>query len=294
MVAVDNYKVLAYWDTPNGEIKLAEDEFGKLVLYIDDGIQFHEDGEKRYHDSLFTIPACMVGGDEPIRVLVLGGGDGLGTRNLLELPFVESITVVDISPEMVSLALWDKRLSELNKKAFHSKKVRIVIEDAFVKVKQLAKEGEKFDLIILDYPDVPPVLGHQIARLYEREHLEDVKKLLTERGVVSIQAGSYTVLPTYTAYILKTMKKTFGKGFTARVVVKGFPDSVFYYSATSLARPLPENCFTNSLEAIKAFLYADEKKRVEMTLPYVMTPTEAVISDLKRELKNFKGGVKCD
>ena len=37
------------------------------------------------------------------RVLVMGGGDGLAVREILKYPSVESITLVDLDPEMTHL-----------------------------------------------------------------------------------------------------------------------------------------------------------------------------------------------
>ena len=272
-------EIVVYWDSKHGEIRLVKDEEGKLALFIDGALQFHEDSERRYHEALFTIPAHMVEKEE-LSVLVLGGGDGLGARNLLELPFVKEITLVDLSPEVISVALWEAEMRKLNRDSLHSPKVKIQIGDAFFKVKEF-KGQKKFDLIILDYPDVPPVKGHQISRLYSREHFEDVKALLEEGGVVAVQAGSFSALPVYTEYILRLMRQVFGRGFTARVILKGFPDSTFYYSSAVLKRPLPEKCFTDSLDKIKAFLYRDEEERIKRNLPYVRDAVEAVIADFR-------------
>jgi len=279
-------ELLAYWDTPTGELKLLRDKDGELIFLIDDGVQFREGSERRYHEALFTVPACMVK-KEMIDVLILGGGDGLGARNLLELPFVKSITLVDISPEVVSLALWDVNMRRLNKDSLHNPKVKVIIGDAYKKVRELSREGKKFDLIVLDYPDVPPVKGHQVERLYSEEHLREVKALLSPQGVVGIQAGSYSSLPIYTEYIIRIIKKVFGRGFTARVVLKGFPDATFYYSSDTLYRPLPKGCFVSTLDKIKVFLYEDERNVIERNIPYVNSPAEAIITDFQRQKKTF-------
>ena len=278
---METAEVLVYWKTPTAEIKLVKDKEGKVALFMDDGLQFHEDSERRYHEALFTVPAHMVEGDN-LSVLVLGGGDGLGVRNLLELPFIGEITLVDISPEIISLAFWDYHLTRLNRGSLRSDKVKVVIGDAYEKVKEFAKEGKKFDLIILDYPDVPPVLNHQIARLYREDHLNKVKELLAEGGVVSVQIGSFSVLPTYSAFVSKVMQKVFGKGFVARVILKGFPDGAFYYSKAELVRKLPNECFIEDLSEIKIKLYRDEKAQIRKNLRYVRDVTEAVLADFRK------------
>jgi len=46
--------------------------------------------------GLAAVPA-------PRRVLILGGGDGLAVREILKYPQVESITLVDLDPEMTRI-----------------------------------------------------------------------------------------------------------------------------------------------------------------------------------------------
>ena len=47
-------------------------------------------------------------------MLVLGGGDGLAVREMLKYPKVESITLVDLDPEMTRLFSTHPLLTKLN------------------------------------------------------------------------------------------------------------------------------------------------------------------------------------
>jgi spermidine synthase len=72
-----------------------------LRLFLNSHLQFSSRDEYRYHESLVhpglaAIPA-------PRRVLVLGGGDGLAVREILKYPQIESVTLVDLDPEMTRL-----------------------------------------------------------------------------------------------------------------------------------------------------------------------------------------------
>src|SRR5260370_37783941 len=72
-----------------------------IRLFLSSHLQFSSRDEYRYHEALIhpglsSVPA-------PRRVLVLGGGDGLAVRALLKYPQIESVTLVDLDPEMTKL-----------------------------------------------------------------------------------------------------------------------------------------------------------------------------------------------
>src|SRR5207248_10461214 len=101
-----------------------------LRLFLNSHLQFSSRDEYRYHEALVhpglaAIPA-------PRRVLVLGGGDGLAVREILKYPQIESITLVDLDPEMTRLFSTHPMLTSLNQKSFLSPKVHIINADAFV------------------------------------------------------------------------------------------------------------------------------------------------------------------
>jgi spermidine synthase len=100
-----------------------------LRLFLNSHLQFSSRDEYRYHESLIhpglsAIPA-------PRRVLVLGGGDGLAVREILKYPQIESVTLVDLDPDMTRLFSTNPMLTALNRRSFLSPKVHVVNADAF-------------------------------------------------------------------------------------------------------------------------------------------------------------------
>jgi spermidine synthase len=90
-----------------------------IRLFLSSHLQFSSRDEYRYHEALVhpglsSIPA-------PHHVLVLGGGDGLAVREILKYPQIESITLVDLDPEMTRLFSTHPMLTALNKKSFLSR-----------------------------------------------------------------------------------------------------------------------------------------------------------------------------
>ena len=83
-------------------------------------------------------------------MLVLGGGDGLAVREILKYPAVESITLVDLDPEMTQLFTRHPVLSALNQHAFTEPRVHVINADAF---RWLDANRDRFDFIVVDFPD---------------------------------------------------------------------------------------------------------------------------------------------
>lgn len=186
----------------------------KHVLFLDGFVQFSTVDEKSYHFCLVDVPV-MAGWyqKQPIkRVLILGGGDGLAARNLLNHSEVEGITLVELDPSMIKLARENAIVREYNKDSLRNPKVEVIIDDAFrwVQENQESLKGQ-FDLILIDFP-APKNLT--LARLFAAEFYRSAFTLLKPNGWVSIQAGpSYSfedptrkTISEVTASILKTVE----------------------------------------------------------------------------------------
>src|SRR2546421_232717 len=93
-------------------------------------------------------------------VLVLGGGDGLAVREILKYPSVESVTLVDLDPEMTRLFSTHPLLTRLNGASLTSAKVHVINADAFVWLDQSA---DMFDFAVVDFPDPN---NYSVGKLY--------------------------------------------------------------------------------------------------------------------------------
>lgn len=98
-------------------------------LFLNGNLQFAERDEYRYHEAL-VHPAMSAFG-APRRVAVLGGGDGMAVREILKYPSVESVTLVELDPNMTGLFSNDPAMSRLNAGSLRSPKLHIVNTDAF-------------------------------------------------------------------------------------------------------------------------------------------------------------------
>src|SRR5579862_1813057 len=111
-----------------------------IRLFLNSHLQFSSRDEYRYHESLVHPGLSAV--PVPKNVLVLGGGDGLAVREILKHPQVESVTLVDLDPEMTHLAVMNPLMAELNQGSLRSPRVRVVNQDALI---WIGEGGDLFD-----------------------------------------------------------------------------------------------------------------------------------------------------
>ncbi|HJL14830.1 MAG TPA: polyamine aminopropyltransferase [Sandaracinaceae bacterium LLY-WYZ-13_1] len=151
-------------------------------LFLNGNLQFSSVDEYRYHESL--IHPAMELAPSRRHVLVLGGGDGLGVREILAHDGVEEVVLVDLDPAMTELARRHSALRELNRDAMRDGRVDVVHADA---MSWLTDHPRRWDVIVADLPDPNDT---SLARLYSREFYRLVRRRLARGGVFVTQATS--------------------------------------------------------------------------------------------------------
>ncbi|MGE5669812.1 MAG: polyamine aminopropyltransferase [Fibrobacterota bacterium] len=193
-----------------------------LRLFIDGNLQFAARDEYRYHEVLVHIP--MFAAANNATVLMLGGGDGLGLREILKYSTVKNVDLVDIDPEMVKIGKTNPYLKMLNNAAFYDKRVKVFNNDAFMYIQNSA---EMYDVVIVDLPD-PNDLG--ISKLYTKEFYEIVKKRMRQNAVIITQATSPYFSRESFWCINNTIKDVFGQSLPLHVNVPSFGEWGFCMS----------------------------------------------------------------
>lgn len=151
-------------------------------LYLNGNLQFSSRDEYRYHEAL--IHPAMSALPSPKHVLVLGGGDGMALREILKYASVEQVTLVDLDQEMTHTFYNHPKLQWLNQRSFHSPKVRVVSEDAWL---WLSHDQQFYDLIVVDFPDPT---NFALGKLYTDSFYALVKQRLAHTGLAVIQSTS--------------------------------------------------------------------------------------------------------
>jgi spermidine synthase len=169
---------------------------GKLLL-IDGMTMVSERDEFVYHEMI-AHPALFLH-PKPRRVLVIGGGDGGTVREVLKHRSVERCVLVEIDGLVVEAS---RKHIPQTAGALSDKRASVLIEDG---VKFVAETDEKFDVVIVDSTEP---FG-PAAELFGPSFYKNVKRILTEDGVVASQAGS----PFYEISTIKNLFKITTKIF---------------------------------------------------------------------------------
>lgn len=165
---------------------------GTMSLYIDGDLQFDSRDESIYHECL-VLPAVSVActrHGNGLRVLVIGGGDGLGVRELLKSAAVKKIDLVDYSQEM--LDLFRGELSVYNGASLADDKVILHCRDAWGFVEEAIGSGVAFDLIISDLTVAQDPEG---ARFHSIDWYERLSQVLSTGGILAVNCVSPWATP---------------------------------------------------------------------------------------------------
>ncbi len=155
-------------------------------LFLNGNLQFAERDEYRYHEAL--VHPVMAAHGAPKKVAVLGGGDGMAVREILKYPSVESVTLVELDPNMTKLFTDHETLAALNGHSLSSPKVKIVNTDAFQWLQQTGPGADDvFDVIVVDFPDPT---NFAIGKLYTNSFYALLDKRLAASGYAVIQTTS--------------------------------------------------------------------------------------------------------
>ncbi len=153
--------------------------FGKMLV-LDGDTQSSSLDEHIYHESL-VHPACAQAG-APASALVLGGGEGATVRELLRVPTMRRVVMVDIDGEVV--AACRRHMPEWSAGAFEDPRVTLIVGDAKAFVHG---SHEKFDVIISDLTEPladSPSYGLHTVAFYAR-----TRALLSDGGAYAIQSS---------------------------------------------------------------------------------------------------------
>lgn len=169
----------------NNVIIANSDEFGR-ILFTDGELQSTSNDEKIYHEYLIHPSLCIyysLYNNTKLNVLILGGGEGATTRELLKYSknSIKKIVWVDIDKDLVRLSR--SHLKYCDEKVYDDERVCLHYEDCnhFFKHSQ-----DKFDIIICDLPD-PDINDHD--GLYSVTFWNDLKNITKTEHIITSHLG---------------------------------------------------------------------------------------------------------
>jgi spermidine synthase len=207
-------------------------DFGRMLV-LDGVINLTERDEFIYHEMLVHVP--LFSHPNPMKILIVGGGDGGTAREALRHGVVNRVQQVEIDGGVIAVS---KRYFPSLGLALEDPKVNILLMDG---VEYLREPEEKFDIILVDSTD--PVVK-QSEGLFTVSFYRDCLNALTEQGILAAQVGdtffetnlvlsvfaklkrvfpvvrmylapipSYTLVPYSFAFCSKTVQPELGLGF---------------------------------------------------------------------------------
>ena len=185
-------------------------------LFLNRSIQFSSTDEYRYHEMLIHVPMLLH--ENPKNVLILGGGENLASREVLKHLGISSVDVVDIDSMMFHLSRTNKLFVKINDGAALNNKVNLVVDDAFIYLKNNFKP---YDIIIADLPDPS---NDALARLYSKQFFSLVKMNLKKNGIFVTQSGEIYYSNKTFSCIKNTVGSVFDHVKTYHTVVPSFGD----------------------------------------------------------------------
>jgi len=200
-----------------------------LRLFLNSHLQFSSRDEYRYHEALVHPGLAALPGAR--RVLVLGGGDGLAVREILRYPSIESVTLVDLDPEMTRLFATHPLLTKLNGGSLTSPKVHVVNADAFV---WLDQNTEMFDFAVVDFPDPN---NYAVGKLYTTAFYRALERHVSRGGLFVVQSTSPLFARQSFWSIVETLKRARLKTYPYHVYVPSFGEWGFTLAAGADAPP---------------------------------------------------------
>lgn len=170
-------------------------------LYLNNNLQFSSADEYRYHEAL--VHPVMAAAKKVTNVLVLGGGDGLAVREILKYKDVQKITLVDLDEGMTKLFKTNTILAGFNKHSLSDPKVKVINQDAYIWTKNCT---EKFDVVIIDFPDPS---NYSLGKLYSLNFYKSLQHIVSQDAFIVVQTTSPYFAPKSFWCINKTIKEVF-------------------------------------------------------------------------------------
>jgi spermidine synthase len=189
---------LGDWQTRFQKMQIYETAHYGKIFRLDGYNMTSEKEEFVYHENL--IHPALTAHMAPKKVLIIGGGDGGSSEEALKHPSVESVTMVEIDPDVIHVA--KEHFRAVHNGVFDNPKLRVLVDDGMRFVRETQ---ERFDLISLDLNDpVGPA-----AALYSLEFFQQLRTALAPGGALTLHLGSPVAQPQRVADLAQRLNSVF-------------------------------------------------------------------------------------
>ncbi len=188
-----------------------------LGLFIAGRLQSAQLDEHIYHESLLWPGALLL---KNVRdVLSFGGANGGVVRELLKIPTIESITVLDVDEALFQVCR--HLLPHMHPSRFPDDRVEYIFGDPLAIFQKMCRS---FDMVVADLPDATE---HNYAfPLFEQSFYHSLRRVIRPNGLFVTQAGqAHPLACEFFNRTLHTMRREFAHvtPYTAAIPSFGIP-----------------------------------------------------------------------
>lgn len=172
-------KSIAVVQTPFQSLSVYETPELGNVFRLDGANMTSERDEFFYHENI-VHPGLMAQAN-PQRALVIGGGDGGSSEELLKYRSIQRVVMAELDAEVVKIAR--EHFQSVHRGALDDQRLDIRIGDGYA---FLRDTQETFDAVVMDLTDpIGPA-----ADLYSGEFFQQCSRVLTDSGTLTLHIGS--------------------------------------------------------------------------------------------------------
>ena len=163
------FQLLEVYETP---------ELGR-IFRLDGFNMTSERDEFFYHENL--VHPAAVSHPHPRLALVIGGGDGGSSEELLKHATIERVHMAELDPAVIELA--KSSFAKVHRGAFDDPRLKVTVGDGLAYLRQTAV---RYDLVLMDLTDpVGPSL-----ELYSPATFALAKRAMSANGALTVHLGS--------------------------------------------------------------------------------------------------------
>jgi spermidine synthase len=168
-------------NSPHGRIVLTSGR-DAYQFYVEGTMRFSSIDSYRLRETM--IHPMMIAAKTHQRVLVIGGAEGLGVREILRYPDVQEVVVVEPDAILLNVAKSQPIMRFENGNAFDDKRVKVVVDDP---VHWLKSHNDTFDAILID--GMEPITPER-SKIFTSYFYGLVRDHLKEAGVGSVNGST--------------------------------------------------------------------------------------------------------
>jgi spermidine synthase len=172
-------------------------ELGR-IFRLDGFNMTSERDEFFYHENL--VHPAAVAHPAPRQALVIGGGDGGSSEELLKHATIERVHMAELDPEVIEVA--KAQFAKVHRGAFDDPRLEVTVGDGLAYLRQTAV---RYDLVAMDLTD--PV-GPSVE-LYSPATFALAKRAMTANGALTLHIGSPFSHPARVRSTLANLRQVF-------------------------------------------------------------------------------------